>query len=59
MMPTAAVPAACTVAVVGAGPAGMAAATFAADLGLEAALIDQQLTSTQYGEAARAVITQI
>jgi hypothetical protein len=29
----------------------MAAATFAADLGLEAVLIDQQLTSTQYGDA--------
>ena len=53
MMPTAPVPAACTVAVVGAGPAGMAAATFAADPGLEAELIDQQPTSTQYGDAAR------
>ncbi|HWZ70567.1 MAG TPA: NAD(P)/FAD-dependent oxidoreductase [Casimicrobiaceae bacterium] len=41
-MPTASVPAACTVAIVGAGPAGMAAATLAADLGLEVVLIDQQ-----------------
>jgi hypothetical protein len=31
----------------------MAAATFAADPGLEAELIDQQPTSTQYWEAAR------
>jgi xanthine/CO dehydrogenase XdhC/CoxF family maturation factor len=53
VMPTAAVPPAFTVAVVGAGPAGMAAATFAADLGLEAVLIDQQPPSTQYGDAAR------
>jgi len=41
-MPTASVPAACTVAIVGAGPAGMAAATLAADLGLEVVLIDRQ-----------------
>jgi NADPH-dependent 2,4-dienoyl-CoA reductase/sulfur reductase-like enzyme len=41
-MPTASVPAACTVAIVGAGPAGMAAATLAADLGLEVVLIDPQ-----------------
>jgi NADPH-dependent 2,4-dienoyl-CoA reductase/sulfur reductase-like enzyme len=34
-------PAACSVAIVGAGPAGMAAATLAADLGLDVVLIDR------------------
>src|ERR1700730_15910459 len=42
LMRTASVPAACTVAIVGAGPAGLAAATLAAELGLEVVLIDQQ-----------------
>jgi NADPH-dependent 2,4-dienoyl-CoA reductase/sulfur reductase-like enzyme len=41
-MPSASVPAACAVAIVGAGPAGMAAATLAADLGLEVVLIEAQ-----------------
>ncbi len=41
-MPTTAPPAACTVAVIGAGPAGMAAATLLADLGLDVVLIDRQ-----------------
>jgi thioredoxin reductase/bacterioferritin-associated ferredoxin len=41
-LPTDAVlPAACDVAIVGAGPAGMAAATLAADLGLDAVLLDE------------------
>jgi len=39
-MPAAAIPEEWSVAVVGAGPAGMAAATLAADLGLDAVLID-------------------
>jgi NADPH-dependent 2,4-dienoyl-CoA reductase/sulfur reductase-like enzyme len=40
--PDASLPAACDVAIVGAGPAGMAAATLAAELGLDAVLLDEQ-----------------
>ena len=45
----------CTVAVVGAGPAGMAAATLAAELGLDAALIDARPRPAGRTRAAIAV----
>ena len=54
-MPAADLPEQCTVAVVGAGPAGMAAATLAAELGLDVALIDSQPRPGRRTRAATAV----
>ena len=48
-------PAACDVAIVGAGPAGMAAATHAADLGLDVVLLDEQ--SEPGGQVYRGLAT--
>jgi thioredoxin reductase/bacterioferritin-associated ferredoxin len=53
--PDASLPAGCDVAIVGAGPAGMAAAALAAELGLDAVLLDEQ--STPGGQVYRDLAT--